>query len=286
MTSTAALFLTTKIEGCGVLAAIGDFGLAPVRCLFGGRTVCMIECKKDKEKRFYPSDLGPSSNHIGAVILSVTFLVPAFFLVLFKCMACLSSEVRQKFAHAVEWVNLIAPNNLPPIKALPSPGTNKEEILIDFSRFVLPRSAMSQRQRESLVSSSPAPLPNPADIAQQRQAFESRPFIYDGTVTENDRELGSRERRFPDASDPRLTDAIKSMRLTHIPQYDSGPGKERPVAIVHIIIHVEHSFHPVQFTNVYRDKILQADPLRLIFVFPDGSTHVIERPADTYKYLS
>ena len=79
--------LNTKIENSGYLSAIGDFGLAPYRALWNGKTVAIInnesvEQQPQKMSRF----------------LATALIIPGILLSIFKLAAYfLFSDVKEKF---------------------------------------------------------------------------------------------------------------------------------------------------------------------------------------------
>ena len=78
--------LNTKIENSGYLSAIGDFGLAPCRALWNGKTVTVIG-----------DDVTEKDSKMMHKALAVVLIIPGLFLAIFKLAAYLIfSDVRMK----------------------------------------------------------------------------------------------------------------------------------------------------------------------------------------------
>ncbi len=108
-----SVFLNSRVENSGVLAWIGDKGLAPFRYLFNGATICVQPRDSDKEieihhvasfHRFginHASNTGnflrSSSTGMIQTALSIVFLIPGFIIgAAFKGAAYLFSDIRAK----------------------------------------------------------------------------------------------------------------------------------------------------------------------------------------------
>ncbi len=90
--------LNTKIENTGYLSAIGDFGMAPCRALWNGKTVTVVDQTV--------TDVTPST--MMSTASAIALLIPGLFLgLIFKFLAHCFADVREKHAFAqVVSVNL------------------------------------------------------------------------------------------------------------------------------------------------------------------------------------
>lgn len=122
--NNVSIFLNTKIEGSGVLSWIGDQGLAPVRYLFNGKTV-RIEQEEQKEPVIYHIEsfhnrgefnikrkLSSSSTSRIRAIAAVAFLIPGLVLSVFKLLAYVFSDVKERHRLAKEHFTPIEIQNI------------------------------------------------------------------------------------------------------------------------------------------------------------------------------
>lgn len=92
----AKIFLNTKIENSGLLSAIGNIGLAPVRYLFKGHTI--QEVTEQKLVTAWPFKADNCSVKMLKTVASIVLLIPGLLLSLFKAAAYLYSDVKDKHA--------------------------------------------------------------------------------------------------------------------------------------------------------------------------------------------
>jgi len=108
------VFFNTEIEDSGTLAAIGDWGLTPVRYLFNGNKV-LIE--KDNstievhhvESYYYKNNYSRSNRGLKSsntdmlkCVGMIVCLIPGFFLSIFKAFAYVSADIRENHRSTVQ----------------------------------------------------------------------------------------------------------------------------------------------------------------------------------------
>lgn len=113
----ACLFFNTQIKNSGLLATIGDAGLAPLRDLLGGRTVEIVKNGDDawemhhvrsfhKNGEFNRSTsnwkLHSSPTSQIKTLAAIALLIPGLVLSIFKALAYLFADMRQRHALAKE----------------------------------------------------------------------------------------------------------------------------------------------------------------------------------------
>lgn len=127
--SHIATFLNTKVENTGVLSDLGNFGLTPVRYLFGGQTMRYSPATGSVSiPLFHPEGAQNQLRSAGSYFVSsetgmiktalaIICLVPGIFLAIFKMLSYIFPDVRrshrlaQQFITPVDW-GVVSANQL------------------------------------------------------------------------------------------------------------------------------------------------------------------------------
>jgi hypothetical protein len=148
----AKIFLNTKIEDSGLLSAMGNIGLAPVRYLFKGRTI--QEVTEQKLVTTWPFKADNCCVEMLKTVASVVLLIPGLLLSLFKVAAYLYSDVKDK--HALVKKHMTQINQSPSHESV---GGAINRIVGDSS------DPKSKAQPESAPKTEPKEKSNQTDLA-------------------------------------------------------------------------------------------------------------------------
>lgn len=239
MTSLSTFF-TTKIEDCGLLASIGDLGLAPVRCLFGGKIVREILTPNSKDTPTFQST--PSSRGFLKVIAAIVMLIPGLFLILFKCAAHLFSEVRQKLVRAVEW--------------------EKGEIQREFIRSLSLKAMIGQAVPAKLVSARQAQERSHILLSKER----AKNISPDRNPTEKDLVIGSAKAPI---DLPKCKIPFQFLQFILDPETDNHPTE-------HLIIYTDTLELDLvkEFFRLNDSAIARLNPLKLTLKAPSNTVSI------------